>query len=452
MNTNANQINIDKITIPDDRFERDIGDLSDLKESIQSYGVIEPIILTDDNQLIAGMRRLTASKELNLETIPFVYFKDLTPFEQKEIELIENVHRKNMSWSEVVKAQSELHKLKVEQFGEAKQGARTDIKDKTETGWTLNDTADLLGIKSESAKSEISKSIKLADAIALDPDLAQETSKKNALAKMKRKQIEEIRAELARRASKKIKKHFIQGKFEDVLDTFEDGTFSLLLTDIPYGIDINNLWSKSSGRLKHEATEFDDKDGEDILNTIKESIDNINRVLAPGSHVYIFCSFAQVSILQEIFSANNFYVRSIPLIWDKKLHGVCPQPQWAFAHRYECIFHAKKGSREYNIDAGEINPSLGDVLEFKRVNSTNKIGINEKPVELMKNIILLSTIENEWVLDICCGTGATVVGALQTNRQAIGIDINQKALDVAISRIDNEVVSLSDEKLVEKTE
>lgn len=61
-----------------------------------------------------------------------------------------------------------------------------------------------------------------------------------------------------------------------------------------------------------------------------------------------------------------------------------------------------------------------------------------KPVELLNNIIKHSTDEGDIVLDCFGGSGSTAVACLQTNRQYILIEKEQKYIDITNSRIEEE--------------
>ena len=73
--------------------------LDELATSIKNYGVFQPIIVKKSIKgydLIAGERRLRASKLAGLETIPAI-IKDLSDDEMREIALLENLQRENLS-------------------------------------------------------------------------------------------------------------------------------------------------------------------------------------------------------------------------------------------------------------------------------------------------------------------------------------------------------------------
>ena len=74
--------------------------MKELAESIRSYGVLQPIIVRSvvggKYELIAGERRLSASRFIGLEKIPAVV-RDYTDAQMREVSLIENIQRQDLS-------------------------------------------------------------------------------------------------------------------------------------------------------------------------------------------------------------------------------------------------------------------------------------------------------------------------------------------------------------------
>ena len=103
-------INIDRININPHQPRKlwDQEKLESLSLSIKSNGVIQPILVRkmgDRFQLIAGERRLRASKLAGIKTIPAVV-KDATEAEVVEWALVENIHRADLNALERAKAYS----------------------------------------------------------------------------------------------------------------------------------------------------------------------------------------------------------------------------------------------------------------------------------------------------------------------------------------------------------
>ncbi len=82
---------------PRKRFDDDM--LSELAESIKAVGIIQPLIVNDDNgryTIIAGERRWRAARKAHLTEVP-VIVKNYTPAEALQIALIENIQRQDLN-------------------------------------------------------------------------------------------------------------------------------------------------------------------------------------------------------------------------------------------------------------------------------------------------------------------------------------------------------------------
>ena len=62
----------------------------------------------------------------------------------------------------------------------------------------------------------------------------------------------------------------------------------------------------------------------------------------------------------------------------------------------------------------------------------------QKPIELLRRIILASTNENDLILDPFTGSSTTGIMALRLGRKFIGIDLEKEYLDLSIKRFEDE--------------
>ena len=69
--------------------------------------------------------------------------------------------------------------------------------------------------------------------------------------------------------------------------------------------------------------------------------------------------------------------------------------------------------------------------------SGNKIHSTQKPIELLKRVILTTTKECDFILDPMAGTGTTGYVAKMLGRNFVMIEREQKYIDVIIKRLDN---------------
>jgi ParB-like chromosome segregation protein Spo0J len=87
-----------------ERLRKDLGELAPLAESIKQRGIICPIAVTPDMELIYGQRRLEAAKLANLDLVPYIVIE--TPDDDdtyREMEMLENTDRKDFTIEEKVR-------------------------------------------------------------------------------------------------------------------------------------------------------------------------------------------------------------------------------------------------------------------------------------------------------------------------------------------------------------
>lgn len=105
------QVKIDSIILRK-RIRKDLGDLSSLKQSLKQHGLMNPIVITGDNILIAGHRRFEAARQLGWNTITARVVDQHDDVSQIEMEIDENTQRKSLTTDELAEAYLRLDKLK----------------------------------------------------------------------------------------------------------------------------------------------------------------------------------------------------------------------------------------------------------------------------------------------------------------------------------------------------
>lgn len=172
--------------IVENRQRQDYGDISELATSIARFGLIQPIVVNQENRLIAGGRRLAAVISLGHDTINVVYRETLSQDELYELELEENVRRKEMTWQERVLNIKTIHDLK------SKRAALAG------DSWTQRATAEMLGIK---GVSNVNYALRIADLIKSgDKEITESDNLSDAWKKLMGREERAMLAELARRS------------------------------------------------------------------------------------------------------------------------------------------------------------------------------------------------------------------------------------------------------------
>ncbi len=88
-------ISIEEIVV-DNKYLRLNDDVETLMKSIDTVGLIHPLVINKENQLLAGGRRYTALSELGIEKVPVIVV-DRNPLEQELISIEENIIRQKLN-------------------------------------------------------------------------------------------------------------------------------------------------------------------------------------------------------------------------------------------------------------------------------------------------------------------------------------------------------------------
>ena len=97
------------------------------------------------------------------------------------------------------------------------------------------------------------------------------------------------------------------------------------------------------------------------------------------------------------------------------------------------------GRKTFNLPEGETY--LSNVLEFAK--DTDGFHPTQKPVALIRRLVLTYTNEGDTVLDNCMGSGTTAIACIKERRHFIGFELSKEYFDKAVRRIKAEQAQLT---------
>lgn len=395
------------------KVREDYGDIEGLAQSIQKYGLFHPVIVSDAMELIAGERRFKAHVYLGLDEIEVKKIGELSKMEQAEIELEENIKRKQFTWQEEVRGKMFLDAIKKNIYGVAVQGHGSD-------GWGVKDTAMALG----ESVGEVSQDILLAKGIEMYPELKKEKNKTSAYKKLKRLKEQAIRAEIQKKLANVSPVESVHlGDCRKVMGKMEQ-EFDLIVTDPPYGVDL--LSSGKEFKQYGRDDSFEDREYE-TDEMLEGAFGEMYKLLKDGRHAYVFFEITRMDAFHKLLTKAGFDVDPIPIIWSKGASNSAANSD-GWSRSYEAIFHCRKGRRE-------LNRCPLDVAAFKPVPSRLKIHPVEKPVGVMKLLIEVSTLPGEAVFDPFAGSGVVGEAALKLKRNVVLIEKDKDSYNGVCERI-----------------
>jgi ParB/RepB/Spo0J family partition protein len=423
------KLSIDKIKVSDDRHRKEFDQekLQSLADSIKKFGIIEPIIIEKDGRLIAGERRLRASKMAGLTEVDVIFKEGLDEWHRRALELEENIQREDLTWPEECEAKLQVHELYQDKFGAAKER-------KKDSGWTLQDTAELLG---ESHGSTV-QDIQLARALRVNPELKKKDTKVSAFKALKvtselsmKRELAGVFAGLAEAKGESP----IQVRLGDsviLLKEYEDESFDFCVTDPQYGIGVHDMQDTFPNRGDvRQGIEFDDS--RPILQSIvKPVMEEVYRILKEGSHCYVFFAIARYTEVRKILEEVGFWVCPTPLFWIKN-NALNLRPWITYPVNYEPIFYCAKGYPPRPLTT--IQPlSTFDhpILVGTKVHPT------EKPLLVIKWLIGNCSEPKEKGIDPFLGGGTFTLACKEMGRLGVGVEIDEIWWMEAKKKIENE--------------
>lgn len=205
----------------------------------------------------------------------------------------------------------------------------------------------------------------------------------------------------------------------DCMDGFkqlEDNSIDLIVTDPPYFLPATHYQTR-----KQFSRNFADLGL--LEHFFRDIFKEFRRVLKPTGRIYIFCDGQSY----PIFYYHLYpYCKSVrPLIWDKKvsING------YSWRHQHEIIIFAEM------LETKPIPTGDGDILRYNAVKVNDRKHPAEKPIDLLKSLILKSSNENDLVLDPFAGSGSTALACIETNRDFICFEKGLEYFNVAIEQI-----------------
>lgn len=404
-------IPLDKIIVGE-RFRKDLGDINNLIQSVKEKGIIQPITVDHDYNLMAGGRRLHAAKAVGLEKIPaLIHAGD--EIELREVELIENTFREDFTWQERANLIAELDRLMKEKHGKE---------------WSVRKTAALLG---QSHPMNVQRALQLHEAMEI-PELKEEIMKMKTADEAGKfiKKFEEkiVVNEMVRRQSQ-IKSKGMQDmlrladanyRIGDALKGMEPckAIADFIEVDPPYGINLNEQKRKDSDvntvasyneveRVEYQA--FTEIVAEQTFKAAKQDC----------WMVYWYGPTHHAMIYQALVKAG-WQVDEIPAIWSKGNVGQTNAPEIYLARCYEPFFVCRKGKPAIN------KRGRSNVFEFSPTPATKKYHPTERPMALMAEILDVFTFEgsNSTVLVPFLGSGVTLRASYLRGHKCFGWDLN----------------------------
>lgn len=399
------------------------GDVDDLKESISRLDLIQPIVIDDEGNLIAGGRRLEACRQLGWKAIPVRYYSDLDAGVRMAIELEENVKRKNLPWKDEVFAIRKLHEY------------YSKLRGEPNTFYT----AEQIGI----SRAQVSKCVEVAAALERgDERVAAAEGLSSAYNVVSRQIQRDVDDELARldeveeapsetptpeqKRARPADKDVLQADFLNFIGAWlkkPGRRFNFLHCDFPYGI---NLQNSEQGRMAQRGS-YDDRP--EVYWTLLDCLaNNLEKLMIPSGHLFFWFSMSHYERTLATFDKlQGVKAQHFPCVWHKSDgKGIIPAPAYYGRRTYETALFITLGDR----------PILEPVAISYAAPTGDAAHPSQKPEPVLRHFFRMIVDGNTEMLDPTCGSGTALVAAEDLGaKRVMGLDTNKEHVEGARFRV-----------------
>ena len=360
--------------------------ISKVASSLQEFGFRQPIVVDNDNVVIAGHTRLLAAKRLGMERVPIHTAKDLSDAQIQAYRITDNRSSQEAEWDEDL-LRIELGDLRDQDFNLALTAFDEDelerlLADALEEG--LTDPDDVPDVPEE-------PTAKMGDVWVLG---------RHRLMCGDSTVVTDVSALLG-----DVKPH-------------------LMVTDPPYGVDYDPSWRNNvvgAPTLKPSDRAMGVVHNDNIADWSEAW------ALFEGDVAYVWHAGNKANIVADSLIANDFNIRA-QIIWAKNNIVI---GRGDYHPKHEPCWYAVRKNKTGHYCGGRKQTTVWEIdkpLKSETGHST------QKPVECMKRPIENNSSVGQAIYEPFSGSGTTIIAGEMTGRAIYAMELNPAYVDVAVKR------------------
>lgn len=236
----------------------------------------------------------------------------------------------------------------------------------------------------------------------------------------------------------------LKGDCLELMKDIKDKSIDLILCDLPYGttrnswdevIPFDKLWAQYNRIIKDNGAILLFGQGKFFINLVNSNMKMFRYDLVWDKELVSGFLNAKRMPLRKHEQVAVFY-KHLPtynpqFTQGKPLHskGTSYQIKELTNNNYG-EFKATDDSR-----AGSTEKYPTSIMSFQKPHPSTCVHPTQKSVELLEYLIKTYTNEGDTVLDNCMGSGSTGVACQNTNREFIGMELDEKYFNIACERL-----------------
>jgi DNA modification methylase len=352
--------------------------VAQIAASIKEFGFTNPVLIDQENGIIAGHGRVLAAQKLNLKDVPCLRLGYLTEIQKRAYVIADNKLALNAGWND------EMLALEFSELAEFEFDVEL-------TGFTQEEIDALM-------PQQIEEGLTDEDAVP----------------------------ELPKEPVTKVGDVWILGNHRlmcgdstsiDAVDKLMDGNKAHLLhTDPPYGVSYDGKGgSKDWEMIKNDAVV-----GDGLVDFLVAAFNCANANLEEKAAWYIWHGYKGT---REFYEALHLAGKDpgAQIVWVKNGLGT----MWSnYRPKHECAIYV----------SGEFYGGYDQSTVWNVSRERDYVHPTQKPLELVEKALQNSSKTGQLVLDLFGGSGSTLIACEKTNRKARLMELDPKYVDVIVKR------------------
>ena len=378
--------------------------LAQIAASLRTFGFLSPIIIDENNMVLAGHGRLAAARLEGIAKIPVIRFAHLTAAQKRAYIIADNKIAEQAGWDR------ELLAIELDELSRLLPAEGIDV---SVTGFAIGEIDPLIADFQDARPAP-------EDAVL---DLPEHP--------------------ISRRGDHwQLDKHALfcgdaqdQSVFARLMGSRKAAA---VFTDPPYNRDARAIGGR--GRIRHDSFAFasGEMSSSQFRKFLRCTLTNGVAVSTLGAVHFVCMDWRHIADL--IFVGSALYDAMLNLVvWAKTNAG-----QGSFyrsQHELIGVFRVGDNPHRNNVELGRFGRNRSNVWTYAGVNSFGRERMQNlaahptvKPVALVADALLDCTARGDIVLDQFLGSGTTLLAAEKVGRIARGIEFEPRYVDVAIQR------------------
>ncbi len=383
--------------------------IAQIAESIRAFGFNVPVLIDDDNKIIAGHGRVLACQLLDISEVPTICLSHLSPEQVRAFIIADNKLTENATWNEILLGE------------QLKSLSEIDLNFSLEaTGFEMGEIDVLIeGISQPGARAQDDPADVLPDQseiLVSAPGDWWQLGKHRVLCG-----------------------NALEPASYDRL--MSQQLAAVVFTDPRYNVPVDGHASQLGKKQHRDFTmacgEMSRAEFTDFLRTMCKRLVSASR---DGAIHFICMDWRHIGELLDASKDVYDEVKNI-CVWVKDNAGM--GSLYRSQHQLILVFKQGKQSHRNNVQLGQFGRSRSNVWQYPGANSFSRataegnlldLHPTGKPVALVADAILDCSSRGDIVLDPFLGSGTTVIAAERTGRICYGIEMDPADVDTAVRR------------------